>query len=191
MNNCTHSKRYSVHLYWCQKQSQVWVEGHLETISGSCFTQMCSDLLPQDNSHIVIKSNMLISNLCKGIRSSFYCHRLQIQRTVFQMQTDPGLMRTGRFPRVLDYRELCLYNEPRMNCVVMNCCCFLFKKNTNVGFSFTPSEDQRHGAFECCHSCSKANKPFCPLNQIMFGLVNVYCDVYSHGYQMFNLFSSH
>ena len=33
-----------------------------------------------------------------------------------QVQFDPGLTGARRFPTVLDYRDLCLYNEPRMCC---------------------------------------------------------------------------
>lgn len=41
-----------------------------------------------------------------------------------QVQFDLGLTGARRFPTVLDYRDLCLYHEPRMRCVVMNCCSF-------------------------------------------------------------------
>lgn len=101
----------------------------------------------------------------------------------FQIQFDPGHTGTRRFPGVLDNRDLCLYNDGWI--VLCYCCYFIFYF---CWLSPTSTEDQRHGAFECCQSCSKANKPSVLFKPNNFGLINVYCNVYSHGFSMVTCF---
>lgn len=62
------------------------------------------------------------------------------------MQFDPGL----------DFRDMCLYNEPRMNRVVIHFC-FSF-------FVFVPHPIKGIKVMECCQSYPKVNRP---LNQII------------------------
>lgn len=153
------------HFYWCLNRNQVWVKQHLLEADEQ-------RRLTQDNSVSSIWNlndtrTYVNLTLFTPLSLSSYCTFVLMAKSkekCFQIRFDPGLTGTTRFPRVLDFRDLCLYHEPRMSCVVTNCCslllsifCFL-----NVFFcwlSLTPSEDQRHGAFECCPSCSKVNRP--------------------------------
>lgn len=86
-----------------------------------------------------------------------------------------------------DYRDLCLYNEPRMNCVVM---IFFFFFLLSVG---CPSPHRRIRDIDLLSvvNLPKQETPSVLLNQMAFGLFNVYRNVYSHGYLMLNLFSLH
>lgn len=124
------------HLYWCLNRNQVWVKQHLESILGICSNQMSSAYCLRT---LQISSYTLWMTWKRVLIWLFYtslclCKVVIIvlssmanpKNSIFQMQFDPGLTGTRMFPRVLDYRDLCLYNEPRMRCVVMSCCSFLF-----------------------------------------------------------------
>lgn len=138
------SKIAMSHFYWCLNRNQVRVKQHLETILGICFNQMSSAYCLRTIQissykfwmtwkHMLIW--LLYTSLCLCKLTGYHCIVVdgKSKEQYFQIQFDPGLTGTRRFPRVLDYRDLCLYNEPRMSCVVMNCCSLLFFNFIFVG----------------------------------------------------------
>lgn len=126
MNKYKLSKIALSHSYWCLNRNQVWVKQHLETILGICFNQMSSVYclrtiqIPSPKfwttwKHMLIW--LLYTSLCL-CKLAGYCIVVEgkSKEQYFSIQFDPGLTGTRKFPRVLDYRDLRLYKEPRMSC---------------------------------------------------------------------------